>query len=141
MPAAAPLVGPEPISVSRTLRYDRTFFRRLYRLSRPYWVRKGSIGSWLTLLFLLGTVVAYSVCGAWITEVMADQTHALINRGRVFCRSGSSSELQSPARLWFSDAICFWMRRPALLISQPNARTTTLWPADSGITCLTSSRA
>jgi len=80
MPAAAPLVGPEPIEVSRTLRYDRTFFRRLYQLSKPYWVRKGSVGSWLTLLFLLGTVVAYSVCGAWITEITADQTNALVNR-------------------------------------------------------------
>jgi len=80
MPAAAPLVGPEPISVSRTLRYDRTFFRRLYRLSKPYWVRKGSIGSWLTLLFLFGTVVAYSVCGAWITGLTANQTNALVSR-------------------------------------------------------------
>jgi len=78
--AATPIVSPEPVSVSRTLRYDRTFFRRLYQLSRPYWVRKGSIGSWLTLLFLLGTVVAYSVCGAWITELTKDQTNALVNR-------------------------------------------------------------
>ncbi|HWM71370.1 MAG TPA: ATP-binding cassette domain-containing protein [Steroidobacteraceae bacterium] len=78
--AAAPIVSPEPVSVSRTLRYDRTFFRRLYRLSKPYWVRKGPVGSWLTLLFLLGTVVAYSVCGAWITELTKDQTNALVNR-------------------------------------------------------------
>lgn len=77
---AAPIVTPEPVSVSRTLRYDRTFFRRLYLLSKPYWVRKGSLGSWLTLLFLLGTVVAYSVCGAWITELTKDQTNALVNR-------------------------------------------------------------
>lgn len=78
--AATPIVSPDPVSVSRTLRYDRTFFRRLYQLSRPYWVRKGSIGSWLSLLFLLGTVVAYSVCGAWITELTKDQTNALVNR-------------------------------------------------------------
>jgi len=78
--ASAAIVSPDPVSVSRTLRYDRTFFRRLYQLSRPYWVRKGSIGSWLALLFLLGTVVAYSVCGAWITELTKDQTNALVNR-------------------------------------------------------------
>ena len=74
------IVSPDPVSLSRTLRYDRTFFRRLYQLSKPYWVRKGSIGSWLTLLFLLCTVVAYSVCGAWITELTKDQTNALVNR-------------------------------------------------------------
>ena len=77
---AAAVVSPDPVSVSRTLHYDRTFFRRLYQLSRPYWVRKGSHGSWLTLLFLLGTVVAYSACGAWITELTKDQTNALVNR-------------------------------------------------------------
>ena len=78
--ASAAIVSPDPVSVSRTLRYDQTFFRRLYQLSKPYWVRKGSIGSWLALLFLLGTVVAYSVCGAWITELTKDQTNALVNR-------------------------------------------------------------
>src|SRR5215468_7012906 len=74
------LVSPEPVSVSRSLGYDRTFFRRLYWLSKPYWVRKGSTGSWLTLAFLLGSVVAYSACGAWITELTKDQTNALVNR-------------------------------------------------------------
>jgi len=32
------------------------------------------------LVFLLGTVVAYSVCGAWITGLTKDQTNALLNR-------------------------------------------------------------
>jgi putative ATP-binding cassette transporter len=77
---APPPVSPEPVSVARTYGYDRTFFRRLYSLSKPYWVRKGCAGSWLTLVFLLGTVVAYSVSGAWITELTKDQTNALINR-------------------------------------------------------------
>ena len=72
--------NPEPPSVSHSYRYDRVFFRRLYSLSKPYWVRKGCGGSWLALVFLLGTVVAYSVCGAWITELTKDQTNALINR-------------------------------------------------------------
>jgi len=73
-------VSLKPVSVSRSYRFDRTFFRRLYALSRPYWARKGSVGSWLTLAFLLGTVVAYSVCGAWITTLSKDQTNALVNR-------------------------------------------------------------
>jgi putative ATP-binding cassette transporter len=77
---APPLVSPDPVSVSRSYAYDRTFFRRLYRLSKPYWVRKGCGGSWLTLVFLLSTVVAYSACGAWITSLTKDQTNALINR-------------------------------------------------------------
>ena len=67
-------------SVARSYRFDRVFFRRLYALSRPYWVRTGSLGSWLTLVFLLGTVFAYSVCGAWITALSKDQTNALVNR-------------------------------------------------------------
>jgi len=67
-------------SVLRSYRYDRTYFRRLYSLSKPYWVRKGCAGSWLALAFLLGCVVAYSVCGAWITVLTKDQTNALVNR-------------------------------------------------------------
>jgi putative ATP-binding cassette transporter len=66
--------------VSRSYGFDRTFFRRLYSLSKPYWVREGCVGSWLTLAFLLSTVVAYSVCGAWITALTKDQTNALVNR-------------------------------------------------------------
>jgi vitamin B12/bleomycin/antimicrobial peptide transport system ATP-binding/permease protein len=77
---APPLVSPEPVSVSGSYGYDRTFFRRLYSLSKPYWVRKGCGGSWLTLVFLLSTVVAYSVCGAWITGLTKDQTNALVDR-------------------------------------------------------------
>jgi putative ATP-binding cassette transporter len=77
---ASPLVSPEPVSVSHTYGFDRTFFKRLYSLSKPYWVRKGCAGSWLTLVFLLGTVVAYSACGAWITALTKDQTDALVNR-------------------------------------------------------------
>ena len=35
-PGIAPLpVSPEPVSVARTYGYDRTFFRRLYSLSKP----------------------------------------------------------------------------------------------------------
>ena len=67
-------------AVSRSYGFDRTFFRRLYSLSKPYWVRKGSLGSWLTLAFLFGTVIAYSICGAWITALSKDQTNALVNR-------------------------------------------------------------
>jgi putative ATP-binding cassette transporter len=67
------------MSVSRTYRFDRIFLKRLYALSKPYWARKGCAGSWLTLVFLLGTVVAYCVCGAWITALTKDQTNALIN--------------------------------------------------------------
>ncbi|MFL6601568.1 MAG: ABC transporter ATP-binding protein/permease [Steroidobacteraceae bacterium] len=77
---APPLVSPEPVSVSRSYGYDRTFFKRLYSLSKPYWVRKGCGGSWLAFVFLLGTVVAYSVCGAWITTLTKDQTNALLDR-------------------------------------------------------------
>ena len=68
------------IAVARSYRFDRTFFRRIYSLSKPYWVRKGSAGSWLSLAFLFGTVIAYSVCGAWITVLSKDQTNSLVNR-------------------------------------------------------------
>ncbi len=74
------MVPPQRVTASRSYGFDRTFFRRLYWLSRPYWVRKGCEGSWLTLAFLLSTVVAYSVCGAWITALTKDQTNALVNR-------------------------------------------------------------
>lgn len=80
-PEDAPrLAGAEPGSDARSYGFDRTFFRRIYSLSKPYWIRRGSLGSWLTLAFLLGTVVAYSVCGAWITALSKDQTNALVNR-------------------------------------------------------------
>jgi putative ATP-binding cassette transporter len=75
---AATLVVPEPASVSRSYGYDKLFFSRIYRLSRPYWVRDGAWRSWLTLVVLLVTVAAYSVCGAWITWLTKDQTNALM---------------------------------------------------------------
>jgi putative ATP-binding cassette transporter len=75
----APADAANSAAVARSYGFDRTFFKRLYALSKPYWVRKGCGGSWLTLLFLLLTVIAYSACGAWITVLAKDQTDALIN--------------------------------------------------------------
>jgi putative ATP-binding cassette transporter len=79
-PGIAASPGPGKVAVTRSYGYDRIFFKRLYWLSKPYWVRKGSAGSWATLVLLLGTVIAYSVCGAWITGLTKDQTDALVSR-------------------------------------------------------------
>jgi putative ATP-binding cassette transporter len=80
-PGPAPsIVKPERIAVSRSYGYDRVFLKRLYWLSKPYWVRNGCAGSWATLVFLLSTVVGYSICGAWITGLTKEQTNALVSR-------------------------------------------------------------
>jgi putative ATP-binding cassette transporter len=71
-------VTAESAGITRSYNYDRLFFRRLYQLSKPYWVRDGAYKSWLTLLTLLATVAIYSVAGAWITWLTKDQTDALI---------------------------------------------------------------
>ena len=69
------------MSVSRSYSYDRIFSQTsLPTVKTLLGPAKGCAGSWLTLVFLLSTVVAYSVCGAWITELTKDQTNALLNR-------------------------------------------------------------
>ena len=59
-------------------RLDRRFFRRIWQLSKPYWSRKDAWRSWIGLGTLLGSVVAYSLFGAWASFVLKRQTDALL---------------------------------------------------------------
>ncbi len=59
-------------------RLDRRFFRRIWQLSKPYWSRQDAWRSWIALGTLLGSVVAYSLFGAWASFVLKRQTDALL---------------------------------------------------------------
>ncbi len=64
----------------RNYRLNARFFQRIYKLCKPYWVRKGSVTSWMALLCLLGMMFFYSGFGAYFSFLTRDQTNALIAR-------------------------------------------------------------
>jgi vitamin B12/bleomycin/antimicrobial peptide transport system ATP-binding/permease protein len=64
----------------RDYRLDARFFRRIYRLCKPYWARTGSWGSWTAMLFLLSMVFFYTGFGAYFSFLTKDQTDALVGR-------------------------------------------------------------
>ncbi|MEE3664228.1 ATP-binding cassette domain-containing protein [Brenneria sp. g21c3] len=64
----------------RKYRIDRVFFRRVYQLGLPYWVRPGAWKSWLTASFLLGMIALFSLSGAYLSSLTADVTNALVDK-------------------------------------------------------------
>lgn len=63
---------------TRSYAIDRLFFQRLWRLCRPYWVRQDAWPSWLALGVLFALVIAFSLGGAQMSQLTADQTNALV---------------------------------------------------------------
>ncbi|MEJ0028842.1 MAG: ATP-binding cassette domain-containing protein [Rhizomicrobium sp.] len=64
----------------RSYRLDARFFRRVYNLSKPYWLRKGAWKSWAALGLLVALIVLYSISGAYYSFLTRDQTNALVAR-------------------------------------------------------------
>ncbi|MEI9995046.1 MAG: ATP-binding cassette domain-containing protein [Rhizomicrobium sp.] len=64
----------------RSYRLDGRFFRRVYNLSKLYWLRKDAWKSWLALGVLIAFVASYSVSGAYYSYLTRDQTNALLAR-------------------------------------------------------------
>jgi putative ATP-binding cassette transporter len=64
----------------RSYKLDTRFFKRMYGLAKPYWVRKGAWRSWIVLISLLTLVAAFSVFGAYFSYLTRDQTNALVAR-------------------------------------------------------------
>ncbi|MDR0245593.1 MAG: ATP-binding cassette domain-containing protein [Burkholderia sp.] len=62
------------------LRINRRFFRRLTRLTLPYWTRPGAWRAWLLLAGLLLVTVAIVGVAAWISYLAKDTTNALVNK-------------------------------------------------------------
>ena len=62
----------------RSYKIDRLFFRRLWKLCRPYWLRRGCLKSWTTLAFLIGLGMAGAAAGGFMSELTASQTNALV---------------------------------------------------------------
>jgi ABC-type uncharacterized transport system fused permease/ATPase subunit len=62
----------------RSYRLDGRFFKRVYALTRPYWVRKGAWKSWLVLVVILAMGAALTSAGAYATYLLRDQTNALV---------------------------------------------------------------
>jgi putative ATP-binding cassette transporter len=64
----------------RSYRLDARFFKRVYVLAKPYWVRKGAWKSWLVLVVTLAMGAALISAGAYATYLLRDQTNALVGR-------------------------------------------------------------
>jgi putative ATP-binding cassette transporter len=62
----------------RSYRLDRQFFSRLWKLSRPYWMRKRSWPSWALLIGVCALSTAFSVLGVFYNYAVKDQTNALV---------------------------------------------------------------
>ncbi|MCU1785290.1 ATP-binding cassette domain-containing protein [Pseudomonas sp. 13B_2.1_Bac1] len=77
--AEAPHIAGSLVHVDkRSYAIDRLFFQRLWRLCRPYWVRNGAWPSWVALGVLFALVIAFSLGGAQMAQLSADQTNALV---------------------------------------------------------------
>jgi ABC-type uncharacterized transport system fused permease/ATPase subunit len=64
----------------RSYKLDARFFKRMYTLARPYWVRRGAWMSWIILAVLLGMSASFTALGAYFSFVTRDQTNALVAR-------------------------------------------------------------
>ena len=62
----------------RSFKLDARFFKRLYSLTRPYWVRKGSWGSWLLLVIPLVMGVTTSGLFGYFSYLIRDEGNALL---------------------------------------------------------------
>jgi vitamin B12/bleomycin/antimicrobial peptide transport system ATP-binding/permease protein len=77
----APVTHPSRLRTDpRSYKLDARFFRRMYTLAKPYWVRKGAWGSWIVLIVLLIMAGSFNVLGAYFSFLTRDQTNALIAR-------------------------------------------------------------
>jgi len=66
------------ITDKRNYEINALFFQRLWRLTRPYWTRKGSSMSWVILTILFIFVATYSIGGIQMAQLYQDQTNALV---------------------------------------------------------------
>jgi putative ATP-binding cassette transporter len=64
----------------RSYKLDARFFRRVYVLTKPYWVRKGAWKSWLVLVVTLAMGAGLTSAGAYATYLLRDWTNALVGR-------------------------------------------------------------
>ncbi len=55
-------------------------FRRIWRVAKPYWTRRGAWVSWVTYAFLLATVVVSTAIWAYSTELLKDLTNSIIDK-------------------------------------------------------------
>jgi putative ATP-binding cassette transporter len=77
----APVTHPSRLHTDpRSYKLDKLFFKRVYVLAKPYWVRKGAWKSWMVLVFLLGMAAAFSVAGGYFSFMTQYTTNAAIAR-------------------------------------------------------------
>jgi vitamin B12/bleomycin/antimicrobial peptide transport system ATP-binding/permease protein len=67
-----------PQTDPRSYKLDARFFKRFYSLTRPYWVRKGSWGSWLLLVIPLVMGVTTSGLFGYFSYLVRDEINALL---------------------------------------------------------------
>jgi len=62
----------------RSYSIDRLFFVRIYKLCKPYWLRKNAWKPWLALAFLLTMGTAVALFGGYMSALMGDRTNSLV---------------------------------------------------------------
>jgi putative ATP-binding cassette transporter len=77
----APVTDPSRLHTDpRSYKIDARFFKRVYVLAKPYWVRKGVWKSWTVLIVLLILAGAASAFAGYSSFLLRDQTNALVAR-------------------------------------------------------------
>lgn len=79
-------VDEQPASATRSYTLNALFFRRLYRLSAPYWCRKAAWKAWAIMAMLLTSAGALSIVGGYISNLVADATNALVAKQSIYWR-------------------------------------------------------
>lgn len=73
----------EQMNDRRKYRIDAVFFHRVYQLCRPYWTRKGAWISCLVLLLQFAMIGLFSSAGAYLSNLGADVTNALVDKNEL----------------------------------------------------------
>jgi putative ATP-binding cassette transporter len=80
LPDGSPtLSSVRPIQVDpRNYEISRLLFSRIWRLTKPYWTRRGAWTSWCLMGCLLGASVGYSLLGAYASLVLNNVTNLIL---------------------------------------------------------------
>lgn len=85
-----PLTLGEPVSEEESHRQIKVdpenyklnslLFKRIWRVAKPYWTRRGAWISWTVYIFLLATVLVSTATWVYSTELLKDLTNAIVDK-------------------------------------------------------------
>jgi putative ATP-binding cassette transporter len=71
-------VSYEIISNAKDYQIGRQLLSRIYRISKPYWVRPGAWRSWCAFAALMGMITLNVWAAGWLSYLSRDMTNALV---------------------------------------------------------------